>query len=79
VRYRFEFRTLKKLTALPEGSFYTEPAGVPHFVATPDGEIVLLWICSQVVEGQHRNAEFLLQTGALCGVVQLPLLVVEGN
>ena len=30
-----------KLTALPAGSFYTEPAGVPHFVATPDGETVV--------------------------------------
>jgi len=30
-----------KLTALPPGSFYTEPAGVPHFVATPDGETVV--------------------------------------
>jgi len=30
-----------KLTALPAGSFYTEPAGVPHFVATPDYETVV--------------------------------------
>jgi len=30
-----------KLTALPTGSFYTEPAGVPHFIATPDGETVV--------------------------------------
>jgi quercetin dioxygenase-like cupin family protein len=30
-----------KLTALPAGSFYTEPAGVPHFIATPDGEAVV--------------------------------------
>lgn len=30
-----------KLTALPVGSFYTEPAGVPHFIATPDGETVV--------------------------------------
>lgn len=30
-----------KLTALPPGSFYTEPAGVPHFVATPDGETIV--------------------------------------
>lgn len=30
-----------KLTALPAGSFYTEPAGVPHFIATPDGETVV--------------------------------------
>ncbi len=30
-----------KLMALPAGSFYTEPAGVPHFVATPDGETVV--------------------------------------
>lgn len=31
----------EKLTALPVGSFYTEPAGVPHFIATPDGEAVV--------------------------------------
>lgn len=30
-----------KLTALPAGSFYTEPAGVPHFIATPDGETIV--------------------------------------
>jgi quercetin dioxygenase-like cupin family protein len=30
-----------KLTALPPGSFYTEPAGAPHFVATPDGEAIV--------------------------------------
>lgn len=30
-----------KLTALPPGSFYTEPAGVPHFVSTPDGEAIV--------------------------------------
>jgi len=30
-----------KLSALPPGSFYTEPAGVPHFVATPDGEAIV--------------------------------------
>jgi len=30
-----------KLTALPAGSFYTEPAGVPHFITTPDGEAVV--------------------------------------
>ena len=30
-----------KLTALPAGSFYTEPAGVPHFIATPDGEAIV--------------------------------------
>jgi quercetin dioxygenase-like cupin family protein len=30
-----------KLTALPAGSFYTEPAGVPHFVATPDAETIV--------------------------------------
>lgn len=30
-----------KLTALPAGSFYTEPAGVPHFIATPEGEAVV--------------------------------------
>jgi quercetin dioxygenase-like cupin family protein len=31
----------EKLTALPAGSFYTEPAGVPHFIATPDAETVV--------------------------------------
>lgn len=30
-----------KMTALPAGSFYTEPAGVPHFIATPDGEAIV--------------------------------------
>ena len=30
-----------KLHALPAGSFYTEPAGVPHFISTPDGEAVV--------------------------------------
>ena len=30
-----------RLKALPAGSFYTEPAGVPHFIATPDGEAVV--------------------------------------
>ena len=30
-----------KLIALGPGSFYTEPAGVAHFVATPDGEAVV--------------------------------------
>ena len=30
-----------KLIKLGPGSFYTEPAGVPHFVATPDGEAVV--------------------------------------
>ena len=30
-----------KLTALPPGSFYTEPAGVPHFISTPDGEAIV--------------------------------------
>jgi len=30
-----------KLMALPAGSFYTEPAGVPHFVATPDVETIV--------------------------------------
>lgn len=30
-----------KMTALSAGGFYTEPAGVPHFVATPDGEAVV--------------------------------------
>lgn len=31
----------EKLTPLPAGSFYTEPAGVPHFIATPDGETIV--------------------------------------
>ena len=31
----------EKLTALPAGSFYTEPAGVPHFITTPDGETIV--------------------------------------
>lgn len=31
----------EKLAALPAGSFYTEPAGVPHFISTPDGEAVV--------------------------------------
>lgn len=30
-----------KLQALPAGSFYTEPAGVHHFVATKDEPVVL--------------------------------------
>lgn len=30
-----------KLIKLGPGSFYTEPAGVPHFVTTPDGEAVV--------------------------------------
>jgi quercetin dioxygenase-like cupin family protein len=30
-----------KLTALPPGSFYTEPASVPHFVATKDEFVVV--------------------------------------
>ena len=30
-----------RLTALRPGGFYTEPAGVPHFIATPDGEAVV--------------------------------------
>lgn len=30
-----------KLITLGPGSFYTEPAGVPHFVATPDGEAIV--------------------------------------
>ncbi len=30
-----------KLIALGPGSFYTEPAGVAHFVATPDGEAIV--------------------------------------
>jgi quercetin dioxygenase-like cupin family protein len=31
----------EKLTPLPAGSFYTEPAGVPRSIATPDGETVV--------------------------------------
>jgi len=31
----------EKLTALPAGSFYTEPTGLPHVIATPDGETVV--------------------------------------
>jgi len=30
-----------KLIALKPGSFYTEPAGVAHFIATPDGEAIV--------------------------------------
>ena len=30
-----------KLIALTPGSFYTEPAGVAHFVSTPDGEAIV--------------------------------------
>ncbi len=30
-----------KLITLGPGSFYTEPAGVAHFVATPDGEAIV--------------------------------------
>ena len=30
-----------KLVALTPGSFYTEPAGVAHFVATPDGDAIV--------------------------------------
>lgn len=30
-----------QLKALPPGSFYTEPAGVPHFISTPDGEAIV--------------------------------------
>jgi len=30
-----------EMTALGAGGFYTEPAGMPHFVATPDGEAVV--------------------------------------
>lgn len=29
-----------KLTALPAGSFYTEPAGVPHFISTREDVVV---------------------------------------
>jgi quercetin dioxygenase-like cupin family protein len=31
----------EKLTPLPAGSFYAEPAGVPRVIATPDGETVV--------------------------------------
>ena len=31
----------EKLAPLPAGTFYTEPAGVPHLIATPDGETVV--------------------------------------
>ena len=30
-----------KLQALPPGSFYVEPAGAPHFIATKDEPVVL--------------------------------------
>lgn len=30
-----------KLSALPPGRFYTEPAGAPHFIATPDVEAIV--------------------------------------
>lgn len=30
-----------KLITLTAGGFYTEPAGVPHFIATPDGEAIV--------------------------------------
>lgn len=30
-----------KLKALPPGSFYTEPAGAPHLIATPVDETVV--------------------------------------
>jgi quercetin dioxygenase-like cupin family protein len=30
-----------KLTALPAGSFYTEPANVPHFIATQDEPVIV--------------------------------------
>ena len=30
-----------QLIKLGPGSFYTEPAGVPHFISTPDGEAVV--------------------------------------
>jgi quercetin dioxygenase-like cupin family protein len=42
-----------KLMALPAGSFYTEPAGVPHFVATPDVETVV-----QVTGTGPTNADY---------------------
>jgi quercetin dioxygenase-like cupin family protein len=29
------------MKALPPGSFYTEPAGVPHFIATPEGDAIV--------------------------------------
>jgi len=31
----------ERLMPMPAGSFYTEPAGLPHFVATPDGETIV--------------------------------------
>jgi quercetin dioxygenase-like cupin family protein len=31
----------QKLTPLPVGSFYTEPAGVPLFIAAPDRETIV--------------------------------------
>ncbi len=31
----------EKLKPLPAGSFYTEPARLPHFVSTPDGETIV--------------------------------------
>lgn len=40
-----------KLTALTPGSFYTEPAGVAHFVATLDGEAIV-----QVTERGRRKS-----------------------
>ena len=30
-----------KLITLTEGGFYIEPAGVPHFISTPDGEAIV--------------------------------------
>jgi quercetin dioxygenase-like cupin family protein len=30
-----------KLKAYPAGTFYTEPAGAPHFVWAKDGEVIL--------------------------------------
>jgi quercetin dioxygenase-like cupin family protein len=30
-----------KLTAYPAGTFYTEPAGTPHFVVAKDGDVIL--------------------------------------
>ena len=29
-----------KLKAYPAGTFYTEPAGAPHFVWAKDGEVI---------------------------------------
>ncbi|GHT16525.1 hypothetical protein FACS1894189_0410 [Planctomycetales bacterium] len=31
----------KKMVALPPGSFYTEPAGVPHYTWAKDGDVIV--------------------------------------